>query len=88
MVGVLHRRQRRASRDHYSIGLRERHKSLRSIGSPLWTSCRDGDGEYFKENELETDDLCSDSENLLELKVNYDVISDLLVVPEPTIMRA
>lgn len=71
LVGVFKRHLRGAGWKYYQIGLRKRNKSLRFIGSPLGTACGDRDGEYFEENELEADDLCSDSENLLEHKVNY-----------------
>jgi hypothetical protein len=75
VVGVRARHFRGTGREYHQIGLRKWNKSFRSIGSTLGTPCRDWNGKYFKENELEADDLCSDSENLLEHKVNYDDVA-------------
>lgn len=71
LVCLCERHHRRAGRDDYQTSLREWNKSLRFIGPSFRTPRWDRDGKCFKENELEADDLCCDSENLLEHKVNY-----------------
>lgn len=69
-VGVLQWHHGGAGRVDCEIGLRKWHKSIRFIGSSLGTPCRDRDGRNTEENELETDDLYCDNENLLEHKVS------------------